>query len=68
MIIYREENRHQCDFWPKSFSTYSNLIQQIETHIGEKPYRGSHWDKKFSKSNSLKLHIYIHNGEKPLRI
>ncbi len=54
--------------FPCKYITYKgNLMEHMNIHTGEKPYKCSHCDKRFSNSGDLKRHERIHTGEKPYK-
>lgn len=47
---------HGCHICSKQYSTASNLVRHMKSHVGEKPYKCSKCNVFFNLSNDLKKH------------
>ena len=56
---------HWCSQCGKAFSENSTLLNHLNAHTEEKPYKWSHCKKVLSQNRKLTNHLRTHTGEKP---
>ncbi|XP_064468210.1 zinc finger protein 883-like [Ornithodoros turicata] len=64
----RDEELHECNFCPATFSCSTSLRHHRQLHAGvQKPYRCDLCAAEFSQGSILRRHRRTHSGEKPYK-